>query len=100
MSVSNVLIPVACTGLRRGRGERVTRAQSGGGVGWVGLWGLAGVGDSPQLGVSRFTIFSRFFVMLIFLFCKLFEHYSQTNFAIIKTKPYKVTKYIKSMAEI
>ncbi len=33
--------------------------------------------------------------MLVFLFCKLFEHYSQTNFPIIKTKPFKVTKYKK-----
>ncbi len=32
---------------------------------------------SPRLGVSRFTILSRFFVMLVFQFCKLFEHYSQ-----------------------
>ncbi len=43
----------------------------------------------PRLGVSRF------FVMLVFLFCKLFEHYSQTNFPIIKTKPFKVTKIKK-----
>ncbi len=33
--------------------------------------------------------------MLVFLFCKLFEHYSQTNFSIIKTKILKVTKYKK-----
>ncbi len=33
--------------------------------------------------------------MLVFLFCKLFEHNSQTNFPIIKTKPFKVTKYKK-----
>ncbi len=38
---------------------------------------------------------SRFFVMLVFLFCKLFEQYSQTNFPIIKTNPFKVTKYKK-----
>ncbi len=48
-----------------------------------------------ERGGSRFTILSRFFVMLVFLFCKLFEHYSQTNFPIIKTKPFKVTKYKK-----
>ncbi len=36
-----------------------------------------------------------FFVMLVFLFCKLFQHYSQTNFPIIKTNPFKVTKYKK-----
>ncbi len=33
--------------------------------------------------------------MLVLLFCKLFEHYGQTNFPIIKTKPFKVTKYKK-----
>ncbi len=31
--------------------------------------------------------------MLVLLFCKLSEQYSQTNFPILKTKPYKVTKY-------
>ncbi len=36
-----------------------------------------------------------FFVMLVFLFCKLFEHHSQTNFPFIKTKPFKVAKYKK-----
>ncbi len=45
---------------------------------------------------SRFTILSRFFVMLILLFCKLSEQYSQTKFPIIK--PFKVTK--KRMADI
>ncbi len=45
------------------------------------------------LEISRFTILSRFFVMLVFLLCKLFEHYRQTNLFIIKTKPFKVTKY-------
>ncbi len=30
--------------------------------------------------------------MLVLLFCKLSEHYSQTNFPIIKTKPFKVKK--------
>ncbi len=64
----------------------VTRAQSR---------NLGGV-VPPRLGVSLFTILSRFFVMLVFLFCKLFEHYSQTNFPIIKTKDlFKVTKYLK-----
>ncbi len=42
------------------------------------------------LEISRFTILSRFFVMLVLLFCKLSEEYSQTNFPIIK--PFKVTK--------
>ncbi len=37
----------------------------------------------------------QFFAMLVLLFCKLSEHYSQTNFPIIKTKPIKVTKYKK-----
>ncbi len=54
----------------------------------------------PRLGVSRFTVLSRFFVMLGFVFCKLFEHYSKTHFPIIKTKPFKVTKYLNSIADI
>ncbi len=33
--------------------------------------------------------------MLVLLFCKFSEHYSQINFPIIKTKPFKVTKYKK-----
>ncbi len=40
-------------------------------------------------------ILSQFFVMLGFLFCKLSEQHSQTPFPIIKTKPFKVTKYKK-----
>ncbi len=62
-------------------------------------WG--GGGDMAKISlffffvISRFTILSRFFVMLVFLFCKLFEHYRQANFLIIKTKPFKVTKYKK-----
>ncbi len=71
---------VACTGLRRGRGEMLLQGK------WAGCW-------SPSARASRFTILSRFFVMLGFLFCKLFEHYSQTHFHIIKTKPFKVTQY-------
>ncbi len=43
----------------------VMRARS-----WTG--GVGGV--PPRLGVSRFTILSRFFVMFVFLFCKLSEH--------------------------
>ncbi len=67
---------------------------------WVSGW--IGLGDGfgpPQLEVgvmakivyiyifylSRFTILSWFFVMFVLLFCKLFEHYSQTIFPIIKT---------------
>ncbi len=40
--------------------------------------------------------------MLILLFCKLSEQYSQTDFPILKTKPYKVTKYTmkQRMADI
>ncbi len=58
-----------------------------------------GVGDMEKISyhnffleISRFTVLSRFFVMLVLLFCKLSEHYSQPNFPIIKTKPFKVTK--------
>ncbi len=61
-------------------------------------WGVVARGERYGvifLVISRFTILSRFFVMLVFLFCKLFEHYRQTNFLIIKTKPFKVTKYKK-----
>ncbi len=58
-------------------------------------WARGGFVVPPRLGVSRFMILSRFFVMLVLLFCKLFEHYSQTNFTIIKTKPFKVTIYFK-----
>ncbi len=45
-----------------------------------------GVGDMEQcfFEISRFTILSRFFVMLVLLCCKLSEQYSQTNFPIIK----------------
>ncbi len=32
-------------------------------------------------------------------FTILSEHYSQTNFLIIKTKPFKVTKYKKRMVD-
>ncbi len=46
------------------------------------------------LEISCFTILS-ILIVLVFLFCKLFEHYSQTNFPIIKTKTFKVTKYKK-----
>ncbi len=60
---------------------------------------ISGVGllflGLPRLEVSRFTILSQFFVMLVFLFCKLFDHHSQTNFPIIKTKSFKVTKFKK-----
>ncbi len=61
-----------------GQGQNgVTRAQS-----WTG--GGGGVSGGGRYGknitiflleISRFTILSRFFVMLAFLFCKLFEHY-------------------------
>ncbi len=40
-------------------------------------------------------ILSQFFVMLVFLFCKLSEQHCQTHLSIIKTKPFKVTKYKK-----
>ncbi len=40
--------------------------------------------------------------MLVLLFCKLSEHYSQTNFnfPVIKTKPFKVTKKKKKKRQI
>ncbi len=53
--------------------------------------GGGGGGCSPS--ASGITILSQFFVMLVFLFYKLFEHYSQTNVHIIKIKPFKLTKY-------
>ncbi len=61
------------------------RAQASGGAGakWRCEGTIVGSPGSLWLGVSRFTVLSRFF-----------EHYSQTNFPIIKTKPYKVAKYI------
>ncbi len=34
-------------------------------------------GGGGRLELSQFTILSRFFVMLDFLFCKLLEHHSQ-----------------------
>ncbi len=37
--------------------------------------------------------------MLVFLFCKLFEYFSQTNFPIIKKKLLK-NKILKMMADI
>ncbi len=47
-----------------------------------------GVGDMEK--IYHIFFLSRFFVMLVLLFCKLSEQYSQTNFSIIK--PFKVTK--------
>ncbi len=52
----------------------------------VGGWG----GIVQGLGVSRFTILPRFFFMLVLIFCKLFEHYSQMNVPIIKAKGNKI----------
>ncbi len=75
-SLSNIL---GCSGRRGGGGggwNGVRRAQSW--TGGVGL-GLCDVAP-PRLGVSWFMILSRFFVMLVFLFCKLFARvcaYSQ-----------------------
>ncbi len=43
-------------------------------------------------------IFSRLFIMLVLLFCKLSEQYSQTIFPIIK--PFKVSKNKKRTADI
>ncbi len=67
--------------------------------GWIGLGDgfgppQLGVGDMAKIlyhnflflfFISRLMILSQFFVMLVFLLCKLAEHYSQTNFPIIKT---------------
>ncbi len=54
---------------------------------------LQGHNRRSEVGGIMIHDFITFFVMMVFLFCKLFEHYSQTNFHIIKTKPFKVTKY-------
>ncbi len=62
---------------------RQWRAQASGGAGAGAKWHYKGTIADPGGGG----------VMLFFLFCKLFEQYSQTNFSIIKTKPFKVTKY-------
>ncbi len=79
-----------------GQGQNgVTRAQSWTGEVWLAVGDMAKISLFYFLEISRFTILSRFFVMLVFLFCKLFEHYRQPNFLIIKTKPFKVTKYKK-----
>ncbi len=67
-----------------------------------------GVGDMAKISYHNYiyiyifffwniTILSRFFVMLVLLFCKLPEYYNQTYFPIIKTKPFKVTEYKKSV---
>ncbi len=40
-------------------------------------------------------------VIVVFLFCKFFEHYRQTNSPIIKTKAYNGNKiFLKSMVDI
>ncbi len=58
------------------------------------MYCVAIISDYEELltGFGLFTIQSRFFVMLVFLFCKLFEHYSQTNFPIIKDKAFQGNK--------
>ncbi len=66
---------------------------------WIGKW-IVGlqyiyIFVPPRQGISQFMILSQFFVMFVFLFCKLFDHYSQNSFPIIKTKPFKLTKYKK-----
>ncbi len=91
-SLSNIL---GCSGRRGGEWNGDRRAQS-----WTGGGGGLGLCDvaPPRLGVSRFTILSRFFVMLVFLFCKLFArtaNLSHNNSPIIKTKHFMVTKYKK-----
>ncbi len=91
---------VACTDLRRGRGEMELQAHNCGPRGEVEVSGWIWLGDGfdpPSarggrsgkniisrliFSQSQLTILSRFFVMLFFLFCKLFEHYSYPNFPI------------------
>ncbi len=51
-----------------------------------------------SLEISQFTILSRFFIMLVLLFCKLSKQYSQTNLPIIK--PFKLTKKRGKKADI
>ncbi len=52
-----------------------------------------------QYGKNKFFLFFFFFFFFTILchvgFTFLSVHYSQTNFPIIKTKPFKVTKYKK-----
>ncbi len=50
------------------------------------------MGDIANISYHDFVVveISQFFVMLVLLF--LSEQYSQTNFPIIKTNPFKVTK--------
>ncbi len=68
------------------------RAQASGGAG--AKWHYEGtIADPGGNHDSRF--YHDFLSWFFYLFCKLFEHYSQTNFPIIKTKPFKVTKYKK-----
>ncbi len=75
--------------LAKSEGEGVCVCVSGGaGAKWRYEGTIVDRGGA-RLGVSRF------FVMLVFLFCKLFENYSQTNFPVIKTKPFKVTLLFK-----
>ncbi len=54
-------------------------------------------GTIADRGNGGFTIhdFITILCHVIFLFCKLFEHYGQTHFPIIKTNLFKVTKYKK-----
>ncbi len=60
---------------------------------------------TPRLGMAKISKLFLFFlyhdsITILCLFCKLFEHYSQTNVPIIKTKPYKGNKILKSMTDI
>ncbi len=74
-----------------------TIVDQGWGVGVVGLWVWSPLASGGRFGKNLtffIYIYIRIndFIMILCLFCKLFEHYSQTNFPIIKTKPYKVNK--------
>ncbi len=89
----------------RGR-QWCAQASGGAGVKWryegtIADSGRRGRGCcSPSARGTTIHDFIRIFCHVVFLFCKLFEQYSQTNVPITKTKTFKVTTYLKSMADI
>ncbi len=82
------------------------RAQTSGGAGakWRYEDPIADLGEGVCCSPSARGIMIHDLITILcrvgFLFCKLSEQYSQTNFPVIKTKPFKVTKYLKSMTKI
>ncbi len=85
----------------QGRNGVTTIGDRGGGGGGYGVcvYGFGpprlGVGDLAKISLFRFFLnitIHDFITMLVFVFCKLFEKYSQTNIPILKTKPYKGNK--------